>query len=315
MKTLTLATLYRAYNPAELIDTTHCELLTIDGKKVEFLLDIIDNHCEFYVVHEQLWCLRFFTDGVYKQSVYAAFASCDAQQSNIIDHLNTECLAQVTPYIPSARQMVKAVFIQTSQFEPTPEVIHYASYLVRDTSSLELDKLERHSDRFLHVDGRGTVLFSEDASHLYTMQRQVVLLALAKAYLLAASDIVTELGECCEDLEPLRNLYKQAVVFNAKSYFACPVKVNRYDAYTLWQGIRQTMPIDDINNEIVQQVQSIHRLLSEEEDALQYQNELRINTKLGWLGVGIGVLSLVSLFEITPEKVVQFFSSWWHVFF
>lgn len=315
MKNLTLATLYRAYNPAETIDTSQCEPLTIEGKVVEFLLDIIYNHCEFYIVHERLWCLRFFMDGVYKQTVYTAFASCSGEQENIIDHLNAECLAQVIDYIPSARVLVKAVFMQTHVFEPTPEVIHHASYLVRGTSSLALDTLERHSDRFLHVDGRGTVLFSTDAKHIHTMQRQVVLLALAKAYLMAASDIVSELGECCEDLEPLQKLYKQAVVFNAKSYFACPVKVNRYDAYTLWQGIRQTMPIDDINNEIVQQVESIHRLLSEEEDALQYQNELRINTKLGWLGLGIGVLSLVSIFEITPEKVVEFFSSWWHLVF
>lgn len=315
MKNLTLATLYRAYNPNETLDASACEPLTINGKTVDFILDIIYNHCEFYLVHERLWCLRFFTDGVYQQTIYAAFAHCSAEQKDIIEHLNEQCLAQVTEYIPSARQLVKAVFIETTQFEPTAEVIHYASYLVRGTSSLELDTLERHSDRFLHVDGRGTVLFSEDASRVHTFEQQVVLLALAKAYLLAASDIVSELGECCEDLAPLQKLYKQAVVFNAKSYFACPVKVNRHDAYTLWQGIRQTMPIDDINNEIVQQVESIHRLLSEEEDALQYQNELRINTKLGWLGVGIGVLSLVSIFEITPDKVVAFFGSWWHLVF
>lgn len=315
MKHLTLATLYRAYNPDDDLLSTELSPLTIDGKPVDFLLDIIANHCEFYVVDDNVWCLKFFLDGAYKQHIYISFASCSAEHEDIINYLNTQCLSAITEYVPSARELVKAVFIHTKEYEPTEKVIHYGSYLVRGTSSLKYDILEKHSDRFLHVDGRGTVLFSQDTKHLITLQRQAVLLALAKAYLLAASDIVNELGECCEELLPLRKLYKQAVIFNAKSYFTCPVKVNRYDAYMLWQGIRQTMPIDDVNNEIVQQIQSIHRLLSEEEDMMQYETEKRISMRLGWMGVGIGLLSLVTLFEITPDKVTAFFSSWWHIFF
>lgn len=316
MRHITLATIYRDYqgscNHSGFLDSQE---LLIHGSPIGFLLDIIHGQCEFHVFNEQVWGLKYFIGSPYEQTLYVSFAQCAATHPDILTHLHEKCHQHIQPYLIHPRKMVNAVFIKTNQYEPTDEVIHYASYLVRGTSSLAFDTLTRHSDRFIHVDGRGTVLLSPNENHIHTFHMQVILLSLAKAYLLATSSIVSELGECCEDFEPLRKLYKQAVIFNAKSYFACPVKVNRYDAYSLWQDIRKTMPIDDINNEIVQQVQSIHRLLSEEEDARQYQTELKISKRLGWMGVGIGALSLVSLFEITPQKVMEFLDSWLHVFY
>ncbi len=338
MKRLTLASIYRndhqlndsqTNNPATLtkqtldnkalldnrVDFTGSSPVLIDNQPIDFLLDIIRDQCEFRVLNDRVWGLRYFVGSPYEQTLFVSFADCPATHPDILTYLPAQCDLHINEFINHPRKIVNAVFIETSQYEPTTEVIHYASYLVRDTASLAFDTLTRHSDRFVHVDGRGTVLLSPNRYHLQTFRMQVILLALAKAYLLATSSIVSELGECCEDFAPLRRLYKQAVIFNAKSYFACPVKVNRYDAYTLWQDIRKTMPIDDINNEIVQQVESIHRLLSEEEDAIQYQNELKISNRLGWMGIAIGALSLVSIFEITPHKVIEFVSSWWYVFF
>lgn len=325
MKKLTLATIYR--DTAEIvidgnqrtnfagINLDDCPTMLLDNQPVDFLLDIIEGQCDFRVVNTKVWLLRYFIDSPYEQTFYVTFADCPASHPDVLTYLRRQCQQAISEFIHAPRKMVNAVFIETTYYEPTPEVIHYASYLVRETSSLAYDTLTRHSDRFVHVDGRGTVLLSPNDQHIHTFEMQVILLALAKAYLMATSSIVSELGECCEDFTLLRKLYKQAVIFNAKSYFACPVKVNRYDAYTLWQDIRKTMPIDDINNEIVQQVQSIHRLLSEEEDAIQHQTELKISKRLGWMGVGLASLSLVSLFEITPQKVVAFFGSWWKLFF
>lgn len=327
MNHVTFAAIYRATDNANHIATSAIapdwQPLRIDGNDVRFLIDILRQQSTFHDVTKQVWRLDFFEHSPFRQVFYVSVVELSPQgdllntqtRKQLATHLKTQAYEQVCQHLQSPREVVKATFIQTSDYEPSEDVILTASQLIRGTNSMQYDPLERHSDRFIHVDGRGTVLMSPRAFHGVTFKRQVILLTLSKAYLLAMNEIMNGLATHCEDNDALKDLYKSALVFNAKYFFANPVKVNRYDAFQLWQGIRRCMMIDDINREVTQQLKAVHQILGEEEEAKQLKTELRLNKRIGWLGIGIGVLSLISLFEITPEKVAEFFGSWWQFFF
>lgn len=325
MKKMTFAGIYRS--TCEDFDSQHInpewEPLRISGNDVRFLIDILRSQSTFHDITERVWRLDFFEESPFRQVLYVSVVNetveaiqlDDAQtRKQLATAMRSSAAKQISKHLPEPREVVEATFIHTRDYEPTTEDILMASQLIRGTNSMQYDVLERHSDRFIHVDGRGTCLFSPHHWHTATFKRQVILLALGQAYLLGMNEIMNGLATHCENSRALRELYKSALVFNAKYFFANPVKINRYDAFQLWQGVRRCTMIDDINREVTQQLKSVHQILSEEEDTKQLQAELRLNKRVGWMGVAIGMLSLISLFEITPQKVIDFLRAWWNFF-
>lgn len=327
MKKITFAAIYRTtgldFDPNRI--DPGWKPLQINGNDVRFLIDILRSQSTFHDITRQVWRLDFFEASPFRQVLYVSVVSemLEAVQldnaqirKQLATTLRENAKQQISEHLPEAREVVRATFIHTHDYETTVADVLTASQLIRGTNSMQYDyeALERHSDRFIHVDGRGTCLFSPNPLHAATFKRQVILLALGQAYLLAMNGVMNRLAAHCEDIGALQELYKTALVFNAKYFFANPVKVNRYDAFQLWQGVRRCTMIDDINSEVTQQLKSVHQILSQEEDNKQLQAELRLNKRIGWLGVAIGVLSLISLFEITPPKVIEFLQAWWHFF-
>lgn len=321
MKKITLACLYRTTDmqfDAQSIDADW-QPLRIAGNDVRFLIDVLRGQSIFHDITDTIWRLDFFAQSPFRQVLYVSVVEAQISKTELSlpkarkhwsDTLKQHAFEQIKPHLPEPRDVVKATFIETEQYEPCPVDILTASQLIRGTHSMEFDTLDRHSDRFIHVDGRGTCLFSPNSWHQATFKRQVILLALAKAYLLGMNEIMNGLAAHCENSDRLHQLYKSALIFNAKYFFANPVKINRYDALQLWQGIRNCTMVDDINREITQQLSAVNHILSEEEENQQMKSELRLNKRIGWLGIAIGMLSLISLFEITPEKIHDFIQSW-----
>lgn len=315
MERVRLATLFRGNDARDALAAMPVRPLTIKDEPVRFLLDTLQQQTNFQVVMtnvgEPIWQLDFFINSPFRQTIIISFAEANGEDLTIhcYESLREQCLQLVDPLLQQTKPLSKGVFAQIRE-APTEQQMKLVSLLVRDTKSLTLANLTEHSDRYLHVDGRGCVTISHKAYHQVTFEQQLVLLALAKAYLLAMNMIMNQLADCCEDIVPLKVLYKDAITFNARFFFAFPVKVNRYSTFQHWEAIRQSMAIEAINEEVIQQLQSIHQILTEEESAQQLTQELRLNKRLGWLGVAIGVLSLVSLFEITPEKIIEFVQSW-----
>lgn len=318
MKNITLAVVYRSGEGDQAIDTATARPVRIDGLDILFLLDVLREQCQFYEINDGLWRLDFFIDSPFQQTLYVVFSTAHWEEgmakSAFCTRLRHQAEQIIKAYLPHARHVVNAVYIHSKLYEPDEHIMYFASHLVRKTSSLEVADLQRHSDRLIHVDGRGTVLISPMAAHQYTFQRQIILLALAKGYLFAMNQIMGDLARDYDDYSQLKKLYKQSIIFNARSFFSYPVKVNRYDAFRLWHDIRQTMMIHGINDELTQQIVSVNQILSEEADTRQLQNEMRLNQRLGWLGIAIGSLSLLALFEITPEKITDFITHWQRFF-
>lgn len=321
MKKITLACLYRTTDKRFNANTIapNWQPLRINGNDVRFLIDILCNQSTFHDITQNVWRLDFFEQSPFRQVLYVSVIEVTISKTELATHeqrqqwakqLRKQAFKQIKNHLPEPRDVVQATFVETEQYEPNKVEVLTASQLIRGTNSMEFDTLDRHSDRFIHVDGRGTCLFSTSEWHKYTFKRQVILLGLAKAYLLAMNEIMNGLATHCEDTTTLPPLYKNALIFNAKYFFANPVKVNRYDAFQLWQGIRRCTMVDDINREITQQLKAVHQILSEEEETKQMKSELRLNKRVGWLGVAIGMLSLISLFEITPQKVGDFVKAW-----
>lgn len=315
MERVRLATLFRGNDARDTLAAMPVRPLTIKGEQVRFLLDTLQQQTNFQVVMtdvgEPIWQLDFFINSPFRQTIIISFAEANGEDLTIYcyESLREQCLQLVDPLLQQTKPLSKGAFAQIRE-APTEQQMKLVSLLVRDTKSLTLANLTEHSDRYLHVDGRGCVTISHKAYHQVTFEQQLVLLALAKAYLLAMNMIMNQLADCCEDIAPLKVLYKDAITFNARFFFAFPVKVNRYSTFHHWEAIRQSMAIEVINEEVIQQLQSIHQILTEEESTQQLAQELRLNKRLGWLGVAIGVLSLVSLFEITPDKIIEFVQGW-----
>lgn len=109
-------------------------------------------------------------------------------------------------------------------------------------------------------------------------------------------------------------MYRASAMFNAKYYFNQPVLSDRIELFPFWKAVRDTLPIEEMSQELRAQLNSTHRLLEQEQAALAAIQDKKMNRRITYFGLVIGLLSLFALVEITPAKVMAFVQGWLGLF-
>lgn len=303
--------------------------LMIDGSRIAFLKEPLLADARFLQLqppndHLELWLLEFFSRSRFRKRFVVVVrelnanyikANQDHGQAPDFKQIENRTFEEIERFgLLTCKEKERIshhilVFIKNAdeQFEPARAV---CSKWLRNSNTLGRERFERRSSHFLAVDGNGLALVVERTHHLSLFYRILVLFALAQGYMHAIDSAIKELADKCDRTEQLEDLYRDALMFNARSFFRYPVKLKRNEMAQVWEQIERRFLISAHNQELLDQLDAVRRLLDERASRMTAKRERRINYALGFLGVFIGLLSLGALIEITPEKVDSFMDGW-----
>ena len=295
--------------------------LTIDDKGIQFLRDVLLKNAEFKKQDEPHWVLSFFTEHM------------DFQQNIVVERysppeVGLDGSKDWREFSKSKRKdfrqyedLCRVAFLKIKHTEqPTASEIEQASLAVRDSKSVRAQDLTEASTHYAHVDGRGMMFLSKMESPAHCV-RNVILLALAYAYLGAMEKINNSLAECIrlgsmtqEDEQRLRGLYLAIAQFNAKYMFFIPVKGHNAGLVAAWHRINDALKIEKLNNELNSQINTVHHILKidadkkqaaheKEQQQLAEQEKLesaardrKLNIKLWYIGFIVSLMGLISVY-------------------
>lgn len=277
--------------------------LRIQGREVKLFRDVLLEDMRFLQnASGDRWWLEFFRGTDYVQRFEVAFHSSGAGQTIKPDpaekYFNVLAYAELT-HSSSAKDVAWAC--------------ERTSMLVRGSAAIKPADLYEEATHYGHVSGRGlqyVAKFAGDAQ----FERHVLLHALAYAYLMTMEKMGNALShmlpstEACE--APLRKLYMDVALFNAKSFFVQPVKLSNSHFCDAWMRIDDVLCMRLFNAELTKQVQSAHHIYAlEEEKKSQARLEVQeAREKRRSLGLAVCGLLLGAAGALSAIDVVR---GWW----
>ncbi len=314
-----------------------CMPLKINGGDVAFLKNPLKEGARFCEVKingfSKVWVLEFFRGSPFSVTMIAVFREFGSsyldqvgglsngtdvsfidKQDNELKESAEKCLGVRTGGVQTSHILLRSADTLSE------EVFRMASKWVRGSWTLRQDSYREHSQRYVAVDGKGLSMVAPASGHpqLHAQfERSLILFALGQAYQIAIDRISAELAEACEQLPRLRSLYHDLLIFNAKFFFRYPVKLKNIELPFIWEQIHERFALSQLNTELLAQTEAVKGLLDEEarrRDEMVRQRaarrESRVNFGLTVIGVLIGLLSLLTLVEITPEMLTEFWAKW-----
>lgn len=305
--------------------------LMIGGARIAFMREPLLEDARFQVLespseHIKLWLLEFFTRSSFKTRFVVAVRELNATymqtvkeggqeldlgqiEQNTFDQIGNRYGKQLIfkkDEHPSHHILV-CIENMEQEFEDARRV---CSKWLRGANTLGKDQFECRSGRYLAVDGAGVGLIAAQELDIPLFQRMLVLFALSQGYMVAIERAIKGLADKCEHPKELEALYRDALTFNARSFFRYPVKLKRNELTRVWEQIEQRFLISEHNQELINQLDAVRRLLEERANRKAAKRDRWANFALTFLGVLIGFLSLGALIDITPEKVDSFIDGW-----
>lgn len=269
--------------------------LTIGGKPIAFLQQPLLNQFEGKVNRADkatFWYLEFFKNTEYKIELFVSFHTEKPEK--------IKCIS-------------KAIWQEASSGRPSQEQVEIASRWLRGSSTLRLKDYEDRGDLLWSFDGTGFSMFSDDIQYP-RFERAVLLLALACAYRLRLQALINELADWDNDPLRLTKLVRRATEFNARCYFRHPVLMDRTELPYVWDRMAERMRLQAINEELLDQLRSLHELIAaderervaqERERARDEMERARHKETIRWqrVGLAIGVISLIQVVSLLPESI------------
>ena len=290
--------------------------LKINNGEVKFFQSPLIEEDAFLMFSEHLWRLDFFQQSDFNQTIWVKLVDADTSLSidEIKDSLKPRVKTERIKFSDN-KTLGYALFMVGDIERMDDEQISVISQVLRGSNTLTAEAFTPLGvDSQLFMDGRGFALITTNPLKLTNFKRQVLLACLGKAYLLSLEQAVCELAEHCENYEYLAWLYRASAMFNAKYYFNQPVHSDRIELFPFWKAVRETLPIEEMSQELRDQLSSTHRLLEQDQAALAAVQEKKMSKRVTYFGLVIGLLSLFALVEITPSKVMAFLGGWWGLF-
>lgn len=302
--------------------------LMIGGGEIKFFKDALRQGCRFYrlnidtstapnSVGTEIWQLEFFTDTRFACTMFVI--SRPLMPSEDLDQVTNALfnkLALALGISPSAGLLIDSgrLIWQALPFEAG--VVANASKYMRGTNSLTSADFEDRSGRRLSVEPRGLALISDAPNVSTIFQRYCMLLALVRAYQFAIDSAVDALAEltaqsaCAAASQQLSNLRRDSLVFAARFLFARPVRLDTVDLRFVWARLSDVNHLRESHTELSEQLDAVHSLLQHDEEKRDEAREKRGQFWLTLIGLMLTMLSLLSLVDVTPEKLRDFWRAW-----
>jgi hypothetical protein len=287
-----------------------------------------------------LWQLEFFTQTRFAVTfLLIARAMTEADSADTLANSLFSELARLLGVDPKARVLFDSGRViwqhaELAQLDAVPatEAVMTASVFLRGTKSLAHKDFSERAKRWLALDPRGLALISKIPNAAVIAQRYSMLLALLRAYQFAIDGAVDQLAQLAAQREQrsdtdarqgtdastaLSMLQRDTLVFAARFLFARPVRLDTVDLRYVWAALAQENHLQESHAELTEQLDAIHSLLMHDEEraesARRSTEELREKRGQHWLsliGLSLAMLSLLSLVEVTPEKLHAFWRAW-----
>lgn len=245
--------------------------LKIDDKNISFLLKPIFGSASFTESDDgNIWHLSFFqktlNPSLFKIEMKVEFSD--------------------SPKAPGeeGNYLAKAMWLPRDQTATREDMRRQSSGFLRHSNALDLSSfIETTRDRDLVTDRKGLVYISNDEHQFH---RILLCLALTVAYGKVIQRCIEKLVDSINNgnfLE-LSKLYKEVLSYNATDYFGQPVELDRHELLAVWKELKKHWHIDELNNELVQQLSGIAKLIEEERKKkdIQQRHQFYANQNKAW---------------------------------
>ena len=294
--------------------------LRIDGLEVKFLRDALLQGCvfsELQLEHRGIWHLQFFQDSPFACNflVFHSHVRADQGPKEAGEALFEQLAAHVG-IDPKARRLLKAGRLILIHGEMSEFALSFASLFLRGSKSLAEHQFEQRGNRQLAVDPSGIAMIGTAIRAEFLLQRYSVLLALARAYQYAVDLAIDEFAMLSSGLHDaparaqLDRLRRQSLVFSARYLFAQAVRLDTLDLRYTWERLAHVHHLRETHEELSEQLEAVHALTAFDQQQLDSQREKLTQSRLTWLGLAIALMSLLSLADVTPTKLAEFFRAW-----
>lgn len=284
--------------------TTCNQPLRINDKNVGFLIAPLMEHCCFkQSSNRKAWCLTFFEGSSFERTVTIFFQDD-----------------------PDRLTDPKALWIDTRMQSAHHAHEERASQFLRGSNTKKVDEaICRNQNMRLLVDRENMVLLSNNRERY---ERIILCQALAIAYKDALSTCTLELTECIKSNDETRliTLYENMLRFNAADYFSHPIDQQKsHELFNIWEQLSKHWRLNELRQELTAQLADVANLIKEQrskqeqEVHRQWQETLQekdrgFNRKAIFISVVVTTLSLLTLFQLTPDTFIAFWSSWTSIF-
>ena len=294
--------------------------LRIDGLEIKFLRDALLQGCEFSELLQEgsgIWHLQFFKDSPFVCAflLYHTQIRPDQAPKEAGEALFEQLAAQVG-IDPKARRLLKGGRLILIQQEMSESALSFASLFLRGSKSLAEHQFEQRGNRQLAIDPSGLALIGTAIRAEFLLQRYSVLMALARAYQYAVDLAIEEFAMLSTGLHDpqaraqLDRLRRQSLVFSARYLFAQAVRLDTVDLRYTWERLAQVHHLRETHEELSEQLEAVHALTAFDQQQHDSQREKLTQSRLTWLGLAIALMSLLSLADVTPDKLAAFFRAW-----
>lgn len=180
--------------------------------------------------------------------------------------------------------VAKAMWLPRDSAFSREDVRRQSSGFLRHTNALELSHIqETTKDREFITDRNGLVYISSDEHQFY---RIVLCLALTVAYGKVIQRCIDRLVGSINtgNYSALSKLYKEVLSYNATDYFSQPVKLDRHELLAAWKTLKQHWHLDELNDELIQQLSGIAKLIEEErqKEEINQRHQFHIDQNNAW---------------------------------
>jgi len=303
--------------------------LTIGGAEIKFFKEALRLGCRFYRLGSddsgntarsgstEIWQLEFFTDTRFACTMYVI--SRQLIQNEALDQVTSALfneLAQALGLNTSAGLLIDSGRLIWQALPFDISAIAAASQYMRGTNSLTAIDFEERSGRRLSFEARGLALISDAKNVSDIFQRYCMLFALIRAYQFALDSAVDALAVLAAQpasaaaSQKLSQLRRDSLVFAARFLFARPVRLDTVNLRFVWARLSDVNHLRESHVELIEQLDAVHSLLLHDEEKRDEARDKRGQYALTLIGLMLAMMSLLSLVDVTPEKLATFWQAW-----
>ena len=180
------------------------------------------------------------------------------------------------------------------------------SQTLRNSNTLQISEKNSYDNSDINVvlSENGFVLCSKlNLSAEDKFERVLLLFLLALAYNLKAEKLLQDVSKSYKNnsYENMIKLRDEIYAFDLNCFFHNPVIQNKHQVYTIWNLIAKNYDVQVKHNEIKSQVSYLTNIIESKHKAFLEEKTRKNEKALTWIGLAIGLASLVSVFKDLKE--------------
>ncbi|MBE2893475.1 hypothetical protein HPC40_00115 [Pasteurellaceae bacterium NCTC 11878] len=253
------------------------------GGRIGFLRQILLDNCQFKTDEQGNFFLKFFVGKNYEQNII------------ITEHSSTPPV--------HAFELSKASILIQSQFDDNEAAL--LSKEIRGSKAIKSNDFISYPSHRAYIDGRGFCFYSHIDGQKDHFKRQLLLQALAYAYLGAIECIADRLAQEINskncNIEELNQLYIEATKFNAILFFHQPVLMKNPSLCECWKVFDNALEVSQSAQELLTQLANVHYILHLDADSRRRVEEKeKQNKQEKWnlafviIGILIAIIQIIA---------------------